>query len=140
MPTRPAKLRDCCLLTRVWIPTAGTPRGLNEIAGLFAALGQLGRAAPAARILKDFWRGRDKLPRTLARTISLRTRHCLARLQQKSKPRNGAREIFVVTRGEITRALRLCRELDSPTRQEHAQNGPKIDAAQRDKTTTLSIS
>jgi hypothetical protein len=27
--------------------------------GLFAALGRLGRAAPAARILKDFWRGRD---------------------------------------------------------------------------------
>jgi len=33
MPTRPAKLRDCCLLTRVWTPTAGTPRDLNEIAG-----------------------------------------------------------------------------------------------------------
>jgi hypothetical protein len=42
MPTRPAKLRVCCLLTRVWTPTAGTPRDLNEIAGTEAP-----RRAPA---------------------------------------------------------------------------------------------
>src|SRR5271166_299537 len=63
----------------------------------------------------------------------------LTRLQPKSKPRNGAREIFVVARVETSRALRLCRELDSRARQEHAQNGDKIDAAQRSKTTTLSM-
>ena len=62
-----------------------------------------------------------------------------SRLQQKSQSRNARREIFVVTRGEMTCAIRLCRELDSRARQEQAQNGYKIDAAQRAKTTTLSI-
>jgi hypothetical protein len=62
----------------------------------------------------------------------------LTRLQQKSKPRNGRREIFVVACAEIPRALRLCRKLDSRARQEQAQNGDKIDAAKRAKTTTLS--
>jgi len=32
----------------------------------------------------------------------------LTRLQQKSKPRNARREIFVVTRAAMTCALRLC--------------------------------
>jgi hypothetical protein len=46
MPTRPAKLRDCCLLIRVWIPTAGTSRDLNEIAGTEAP-----QRAPAPAVL-----------------------------------------------------------------------------------------
>ena len=53
MPTRPAKLRDCCSQTRVWIPTAGTPRGLNEIAGTEAPQRAL---APALdRKVTFFW-------------------------------------------------------------------------------------
>jgi hypothetical protein len=63
----------------------------------------------------------------------------LTRLQQKSKPRNARREIFVVACAEIPRALRLFRKVNSRVRQEQAQNGDKIDAAKRAKTTTLSI-
>jgi hypothetical protein len=63
----------------------------------------------------------------------------LTRLQQKSKPRNGAREIFVVTRGETMQRTSSLPRLDWHARQEHAQNGDKIDAAQRSKTTTLSM-
>ena len=40
-----------------------------------------------------------------------------ARLQQKSQPRNARREIFAVTRAEITRILRLCRKLEARARQ-----------------------
>ena len=61
-----------------------------------------------------------------------------SRLQQKSQPRNARLEISVVACAEISRALRLCREFDSRGRQEHAQNGDKIDAAESEKTTTLS--
>jgi hypothetical protein len=60
-------------------------------------------------------------------------------VQQKSQPRNARREISVVACAEIPRALRLCRKLDSRARQEQAQNGDKIDVAERRKTTTLSI-
>jgi len=42
----------------------------------------------------------------------------LTRVQQKSKPRNARREIFVVAFAEMPRALRLCRKLDSPARQQ----------------------
>ena len=77
---------------------------------------------------------RDRGPATWRELVGFCDRH------QKSKPRNRAREIFVVARGETTRALRLCRELDSPSRRKYAQNGDKVDHALRAKTTTLSMS
>jgi hypothetical protein len=60
-------------------------------------------------------------------------------VQQKSQPRNARRENSIVACAEIPRPLRLCRKSDSRARQEQAQNGDKIDAAKRAKTTTLSI-
>ena len=63
-----------------------------------------------------------------------------ARLQPKSQPRNARREIFVVTRAEITHILHLCRKLEARARQKYAPNGDEIDAIETIKTTTLSIS
>jgi hypothetical protein len=62
----------------------------------------------------------------------------LTRLQQKSKPRNDAAEIFGSAVAEITRAIRLCRKLDSRERKKYAPNGDEIDTAKTPKTTMLS--
>jgi hypothetical protein len=59
--------------------------------------------------------------------------------RKKSKPRNDATEILVTAVSKINARNRLCRKLGSRARQEQAQNGDKIDAAKRAKTTTLSI-
>jgi hypothetical protein len=63
------------------------------------------------RILTNLARKYDS--RALIHMISLWTRHCSFDCNQKSKPRNGAAEIFVSTGAEITRAIRLCRKVVS---------------------------
>jgi len=45
----------------------------------------------------------------------------LTLLQQKSKPRNAAAEIFASTVTEMTRAIRLYRKLDSREREKSRQ-------------------
>jgi hypothetical protein len=75
----------------------------------------------------------------LVRTISLWTRHCARECNKKVNHEMPVERIPSSLAPKIRRALRLCRKLDSPARQEQAQNGDKIDAAKRAKTTTLSI-
>jgi hypothetical protein len=57
----------------------------------------------------------------------------LARQQQKSKPPNGAGEIFVSTVAEKPRAIRLYRKLASRERWKRAPDGHGFDSPKEKK-------
>jgi hypothetical protein len=76
-------------------------------------------ATRAAWILKNLAR-KARFTRAHAYDLSSDA-SLLTGVQQKSKPRNARREIFVVACAEIPRVLRLCRKLDSGARQEQAR-------------------
>jgi hypothetical protein len=82
-----------------------------------------------------FLRKRLRLPSGCAdqRRIRVRIDHAQPPLQQKSKPRNGAREIFVVARAEITSALHLCLKLPVRERKKYAPTGHESVARREPK-------
>jgi hypothetical protein len=83
MPTRPAKLRGCCLLTRVWTPTAGTPRDLNEIAGTEAP-----QRAPAPALDRKVKGSNDQTAAdpSLLRIVARTSRYLRGRFPERADP------------------------------------------------------